>query len=80
MEKTIFEKLDQDNLSYRMTFATSQYPPLPEEVQGWNDILQELFCILSMAHHSAGMKWEEGDEKAIRQVKASEWFAVWNTR
>ncbi len=50
MKKTIFQKLEEHNPSYRITFVSSQYPPLPEEVRGWNDSLQELFCILSVAH------------------------------
>ncbi len=80
MTKTIFEKLEEHNPSYRITFVTSKYPPLPEEARGWNDSLQELFCILSVAHVGEGMKAEEADEKAIRQVKSSEWYALWIDR
>jgi hypothetical protein len=65
----IYKELDENEF-YQAIFVKPQYPPLPEEVQGWNDSLQELFCILSMAHHSAGMKWEEGDRLALNQVKA----------
>jgi hypothetical protein len=80
VKKTVFEKLEQDNHSYRKTFVTSQCPPLPEEVQGWNDSLQELFCILSVAHQGEGMNVEEADRLALRQVKESEWFARWSPR
>jgi hypothetical protein len=79
MKKTVFEKLEQDNLSYRNTFVTSPFPPLPEEVQGWNDGALELFCILSVAHMGEGMTVEEADQMALRQVKESDRFARWST-
>ena len=72
----IYRELDENEF-YQDTFVKPLYPPMPEEVQGWNYSLQELFCILSVAHLSEGMKVEEADEKAIRQVKESEWFASW---
>jgi hypothetical protein len=74
----IYRELDENEF-YQETFVKLQYPPMPEEVQGWNDRLQELFCILSVAHLSEGMKVEEADEKAIRQVKKSKWFASWKS-
>ncbi len=75
----IYKVLDTNGF-YRETFRGPQYPPLPEEVQGWNDSLQELFCILSVAHQGEGMTVEEADEMALRQVKESEWFARWSSR
>ncbi|MGO9570399.1 MAG: hypothetical protein ACLP5H_22940 [Desulfomonilaceae bacterium] len=72
-------KILETNAFYRDTFRLPQYPPTPEEVQGWNDGLQELFCILSVAHIGEGMTVEEADEMAIRQVKESERFALWST-
>ncbi len=73
---TIFEKLERDNTSYRNTFVN--YPPMPEEVLSWDIGLQELFCFLSIAYRDAGMSGEEAEEKAVRQVKESEWFLRWN--
>ena len=55
-------------------------PPIPEEVQGWKDDIQELFCILSIAHQDEGMCEEQADSLAIEQVKKSEWFVRWNLR
>jgi len=72
----IYRELDENEF-YQETFVKPQYPPMPEEVQGWSEFLQELFCTLSVAHRSEGMKVEEADEKAIRQVKGSNWFALW---
>lgn len=54
--------------------AGSVVPPLPQEVQAWNDGIQELFCILSVAHQDEGMSIEESDSLALKQVKTSEWF------
>jgi hypothetical protein len=75
----IYRELD-DNEFYQETFVKPQYPPMPEEVQGWNDRLQELFCVLSVAHMGEGMKVEESDEKALKQVKESEWYALRSSR
>jgi hypothetical protein len=54
--------------------GTTNVPPLPQEVQGWNEGTQELFCILSVAHQDEGMSIEESDILALKQVKTSEWF------
>ena len=75
----IYKILDTNEL-FRETFRQPKYPPMPEEVLGWNDSLQELFCILSIAHIGVGMTVEEADEKAIQQVKESEWFVRRSTR
>lgn len=73
----IYKILDTNEF-YTDTFRQPKYPPVPEEVQVWNDGLQELFCILSIAHMGQGMSVEEADAKAIRQVKESERFARWS--
>ena len=75
----IYKVLDTNEF-YRDTFQGPQYPPLPEDVQGWNDVLQERFCILSLAHLTEGMTVEVADEMAIRQVKESEDFDLWSSR
>lgn len=72
----IYRVLDTNEL-YRQTFWKSPYPPLPEEVQEWNDRLQELFCIFSMRHQSDGMTMEAADARALEQVKESEDFVRW---
>ena len=75
----IYKILDTNEL-FRETFRQPQYPPLPDEVLGWNDSQQELFCILCVAHIGEGMTVEDADEMAKRQVKESEDFDLWSSR
>jgi hypothetical protein len=75
----IYDELDENEF-YQETFMKPVYPPMPEEVLGWDIGLQELFCILSLAHHRMGMRMEEADEKALKQVKDSDWYALWIDR
>ena len=72
----IYRVLNTNEL-YRDTFRKSPYPPLPEEVLGWNDRLQELFCVFSMGHQSDGKTVEDADARALEQVKESEEFVRW---
>ncbi len=75
----IYKELDENEF-YRETFVKPLYPPMPDEVTSWVIGLQELFCILSLAHHRMGMSTEEADQLALKQVKSSEWYALWIDR
>lgn len=44
---------------------------MPEEVMGWNDFLQESFCIHTSDYMEEGMGREEADRLAIEDVKNS---------
>jgi hypothetical protein len=44
---------------------------MPEEVMGWNDFLQESFCIHASDYMEEGMGREEADRLAIEDVKNS---------
>jgi hypothetical protein len=73
----IYKELDENEF-YRETFMKPLYPPMPEEVLGWDIGLQELFCILSIANQWMGI--EEADQLALKQVKDSDWYALWTDR
>ncbi|MGO8880357.1 MAG: hypothetical protein ACLPVO_00465 [Desulfomonilaceae bacterium] len=50
---------------------------MPEEVMGWNDILQEAFCIHAVDYREAGLDWEEAERLAIEDVKKSPDFSIY---
>lgn len=49
---------------------------MPKEVLGWNDILQERYCIEVGYCTDAGMGWEESIREAIEETKKSEDFKL----
>ena len=79
MKTSIYDLLEKNEL-YQETFVKHQLPPLPEEVQGWNESLVELFCCLSMSNQDNGRSVEDADQQALSEVKRSEWFALWKDR
>ncbi len=56
--------------------ASFHLPPIPDEVKGWSDSAQELFCILSVGNQSAGRSVEEADRLALEGVRKSEGFTA----
>jgi DNA primase len=74
---TCCHNVPADGLAPSHESASPGVPPLPSEVQAWNDSLQELFCVLSIAHQDEGMGSEKADSLAVEQVKKSESFRLW---